>query len=439
MLVANGVVGDSRVQKVARSMAGLGWDAVLVGRAPGAVREEFALGGARVVLVPVRASGSSARWLLRTGVAGGRVLLGRYGGRSGVNPWLRDLEGAMAPEVAGLRPELIHAHDGHMVGIASRLAARMAAAAAAEPDGSAAGRPVRWVYDAHEYLAGVESPGGRDLRARFRRRMLIGEERAHIRRADAVVTVSPTIAELLRADHRLPAAPEIVLNAPLGGASCGAGAAAGAGGRLPDVRHAAGLPSSTPVLLYSGGMAPKRGVPTLIDALRELPGVHLVLVARQGDSDVPGLLERAAWAGVAERVRVVPYVTPEQVVEYIASATIGVVPLLHRRNHELSLITKYFEYAAARLPILCSDVREMAATTRRLGVGEVFRAGDAGSLAAAVRPMLADPGRYRAAYLSGEAAELAGGGWERQALVLDGLYRRLTTPDPGGPARCPGD
>lgn len=34
MLVDNGVIGDSRVQKAARSAADAGWDVVLLGRAP---------------------------------------------------------------------------------------------------------------------------------------------------------------------------------------------------------------------------------------------------------------------------------------------------------------------------------------------------------------------------------------------------------------------
>jgi glycosyltransferase involved in cell wall biosynthesis len=49
MLVGNFVDGDSRVQKEARWAAAAGWDAVLVGRSPSGQREEYALGGARVI------------------------------------------------------------------------------------------------------------------------------------------------------------------------------------------------------------------------------------------------------------------------------------------------------------------------------------------------------------------------------------------------------
>ena len=109
---------------------------------------------------------------------------------------------------------------------------------------------------------------------------------------------------------------------------------------------------------------------------------------------------------------------------YIESATIGLVPILHHPNHELSLITKYFEYLHACLPILTSDVREMAETTRRLGVGEVFVAGDPASLADAARRMLADLDGYRKVYAGSEDPRGASL-WEEQAAKLDGLYRDL--------------
>jgi len=510
MLVANGVAGDSRVQKIAWSMAESGWEVTLLGRAPAgsSAREEYALGRARVLLLPVgtelsgyqkarlnssaaarrRAQYRSARavvaewdaqdggaarrrslvpglttaaagaaraetraWLLdhpdvdsrigriSSGKVGGTLVLAGgavrgaldgHGGWRSFNPWFRDLELAFAPIIAELEPDLIHAHDFHMVGIGARAAARLSTPA----------RPVRWVYDAHEYLAGIDVPGRKDVRGRLRRRMLMGVEREYIGRADAVVTVSQGIAERLAEDHRLRRRPLVVLNAPMGAAAdavvnsagtvtgirprAGAPGSAGAGG---GVRAVLGLPRSTPLMLYSGGMAPRRGVASAVRALGELPGVHLVLVAREDDPDVPALRELATRTGVAARLHTVPYVSPERVVFHIASADVGLIPILHRPNHELSLITKYFEYLHARLPIVCSDVREMARTTRELGVGEVYPAGDGSALAAAVRKVLAAPGRYRAAYRSGGAGaamveELT---WERQAAALDALYAEL--------------
>lgn len=471
MLVANAVAGDSRVQKIAWSMADAGWRVTLVGKAPGTEVERFELKGAEVVLVPVpkvvsgyersrlRGGSSAARrteyrkaraalanrdahtgggigsaaasrtrdWLdnhrqtdeilgrLGRGPVGGAAklavsgtigLVDPRGGWRQFNPWFADLELAIAPVVADLRPDLIHAHDFHMVGIGARLATTL----------STPERPVRWIYDAHEYLAGIDVPKRSDVRSTLRKRMLVGIEREYIRRADSVVTVSDGIADLLAADHRLREKPLVVLNAPVIGKKA-------TGRRL---RDDVGVAEEVPLLLYSGGMAPRRGVSTVIDALVPLADVnaHLALIAREDDPDVDALRRRAAERGVTDRLHVVPYVPVDEVVPYIESATIGVVPILHHPNHELSLITKYFEYLHARLPILTSDVREMAGTTRRLGVGEVFIAGDVASLAEAARRMLGDLGTYKKVY-AGPDDPRGASLWEEQAAKLDALYLRL--------------
>jgi glycosyltransferase involved in cell wall biosynthesis len=534
MLVANGVKGDSRVQKIAWSMAAAGWAVTLIGRAPGAEPVRYRLGAAEVLLVPVpktvsayegvrlrggrraarlRPAYREARALLaaRDAAAGRRLrsrgaaaartflaarpgldallarcgrgplggagrravgtLLGsadRYGGWRWFNPWFADLELALAPAVRELDPDLIHAHDFHMVGIGARLAATL----------GRPGHPVRWVYDAHEYLRGIEVPRRADLRMRMRRRMLVGVESEYIGRADAVVTVSEGIATLLTADHGLRRRPSVILNAPViadAGAAPDAPTASAApapdplvpaprardnrpdqAGGPPSATSADPVPptrslradcgldsgtdsgSGTPLLLYSGGMSPRRGVATAIEALALAPlsAAHLALIARDEDPDIPALRQLASRVGVAGRVHVVPYVPVDQVVPYISAATIGLVPILHVPNHELSLITKYFEYLHACLPIVTSDVREMAAQTRLLGVGEVFTAGDAGALAEAAATVLADPARYRAVY-QGPDDPRAATGWAGQAGRLDALYREVLGLAPG-PARAAG-
>jgi glycosyltransferase involved in cell wall biosynthesis len=494
MLVANSVAGDSRVQKVAWSMAAKGWDVTLIGRAPADAPPDevrrFRLGGAEVVLVPVlktvsgyessRLRGGSATAGLRPGYRQARALLAardaapgrrarsasaavtrrwlaehpavdgalaasargpvggslhklvggslgladRYGGWRWFNPWFADLELAFAPVVRELDPDLIHAHDFHMVGMGARLAAELGT-----PQ-----RPVRWVYDAHEYLRGIEVPKGSDIRALMRRRMLVGVEQEYIGRADGVVTVSEGIAAKLAEDHALPRRPRVILNAPVIAA---AAPAASAFEPRPTLRDDCGLAEGVPLLLYSGGMSPRRGVSTAVDALARLPEAHLALIAREDDPDVPALRERAERAGVGDRLHVLPYVPVDEVVRYIGSATIGLIPILHLPNHELSLITKYFEYLHAALPIVTSDVREMAAQTRRLNVGEVFTAGDAASLAEAVARVLADLDRYRAVY-SGPEDPRPRSTWAEQAVRLDALYREILGTGPG-PARPAGE
>jgi glycogen synthase len=432
MLVLNAIDGDSRVQKAAWSMANRGWEVTLLGTAPGPVGDERTLGTARVLRVAVPEPGLARR--IRRGLArrlyrlaappGGEDTTARTTARTAARtmlwrvlvrdadwrrtqPRLLDLERAFAPVLAEVDPDLVHAHDYSALGIAARWVA----------DRRAAGRPVRLVYDAHEYLPGVRGHSAVWHRA------FADLERWAVGQADAVVTVSAEIATLLATDHRLPERPAVVANAPLVPVVlAGPGDVGQDVPDTPSVRAAAGVPEEVPLLVYSGAVAPQRGLDTLVAALAELPGAHAVVVAGSRNRHLVALERAAERAGVADRFHVAPYVTAHQVPAYLSSATVGIIPILHYLNHELALITKYYEYLHARLPIVVSDVRAMAAATRELGNGEVFAAGDAPGLAAAVRAVLADRSRYVAAYTD---EVLAANTWERAAGILHGVYQKV--------------
>ena len=120
----------------------------------------------------------------------------------------------------------------------------------------------------------------------------------------------------------------------------------------------------------------------------------------------------------------VPYVQHWQVAAFLSAADAGVIPIQRWPNHEIALITKFFEYSHARLPIVVSDVRTMAETVRSTGQGEVFRAERPGRLVRAVRRRAGRSERYRAAY-DARTARCRSWTWEAQADKLDALYRRL--------------
>ncbi|MCM0675889.1 glycosyltransferase family 4 protein [Micromonospora phytophila] len=422
MLVDNGVRDDSRVQKTARSAAAAGWDVTLLGRSPDGEPQAWRIGDVRVRLLPMGRPGEPTPMTPRRRAA---ALLGRLGLRTPVEraytglclrwygdrawrrlqPALWGYEHAYGPVVDDLAPDLIHANDFRMLGVGARALLRA----------RAAGRRVKLVWDAHEFLPGIKpwSDNVRWLPAH------LAHEREYARYADAVVTVSAELARLLQREHDLPEPPAVVLNAP---------DRTEAGGRperdVPGLRARFGLGGTDPLLVYGGVAAPQRGLDVLVEALPLLAGVHVALVVNHPDGPyVRSLTARAAALGVGDRLHVRGYVPHDEVVALLAGADIGVIPIQHWPNHEIALITKFFEYSHARLPIVVSDVRAMAGTVRATGQGEVFRAGDAEDLARAVRAVLADPARYRAAY--DEPGRLAEWTWERQAAELDRVYARL--------------
>lgn len=511
MLVDNGVYGDSRVQKEARSAAEAGWEVILLGLLGSASpREQWEIGGAKVRLVRVKAPfgqlpfqfrrsllrrplayppGLSAsyrinsvrmwradlglrlakisadrqaggprwkelagmarllplrvvakvlaRWvkfrageltrlqasrqkedalLNRVPIAFWKVVLGSRSWRR-LDPGLWNFELSMGKAVDELQPDLIHANDFRMVGVGARAVLRA----------RAKGRQVKLVWDAHEFVPGLTGrPGNpRWLPAQ------VAHEAEYAPYADAVVTVSPALAELLKERHRLAELPAVVLNAPVrepGDVE--------ADGPVPDLRALCGITESTPLIAYCGGINSVRGVELIIDALPKVPGVHVALVSLHpnGKHDAAKAIEaRAEQLGVADRVHLLPYVAHWQVSPFLAAADCAVSPLQHLPNHEIALSNKFFEYSQARLPLVVSDVRTMSEMVRCTGQGEVFRAGDLDDYVRAVQAVLADPQRYRAAY--DRAGLLDQWTWEAQARVLDSVYSRLL---PGRPRPADG-
>lgn len=147
------------------------------------------------------------------------------------------------------------------------------------------------------------------------------------------------------------------------------------------------------------------------------------MVLRPTSEYMTSLLDRAAELGVAERVHILPYVPHYQVVPFLSAADVGVIPIHHWPNHEIALITKFFEYSHARLPFVVSDVKTMGEMVAKTGQGEVFTAEDVSDYVRAVTAVLADPKKYREVY--DDQGLLTEWTWEAQAEILDGVYSRL--------------
>jgi glycosyltransferase involved in cell wall biosynthesis len=188
-------------------------------------------------------------------------------------------------------------------------------------------------------------------------------------------------------------------------------------------------------MIYSGVPLRQRGIHIMVEALPSLPGVHAALVvSRPQWAYVQEMIARAEALGVADRVHLLPHVAHHQVVRFVSAADIGVSPNHHHQNHEISLNTKFFDYSHARLPMVVSDVKTIAEQVRRTGQGEVFRAEDTADFVRAVEQVLADPDRYREAYL--ERVPLEEWTWQYQARTLIGVYERLIGRPAGTEARA---
>lgn len=472
VIVANGIDGDSRVQKTALAAARAGWDVTLIGRSSSKHTQRSWFGPVKVVRVPV-ASHMKRRVAARAGQGGARAHLTQFGikDRAGLEqlraahgawvrektarigwlsessagapaavglkavvrarrgahklrlkaykweqgrkpeekptgdwrkdwPALLDLDLAFGPVIEKLAPDVIHANDITAINLGAMAAARL----------RASGRKCVWLYDAHEYVAGVEWPQPRMNTA------FPAVEKEFITKADAVVTVSPEIAEVIRKDYGLAKTPLVVRNTPI------RETIGGAAGRV-SVRQACGLDDGVPLLVYSGWISSERGLGTAVEGLAQLPGYHLAVVAGKRSPELVRLLALAEETGVRDRIHVVPYVAQHEVADYLSTADLGLICSQRTINYELSLPTKTAEYLHAGLPIIASDVKTLSAFVREHGVGEVFVSGEAGSFVEAVTRGFARVADMKAQITESILTELS---WEHQCEGLMALYSEIS-------------
>ncbi|SEG61837.1 Glycosyltransferase involved in cell wall bisynthesis [Actinacidiphila yanglinensis] len=328
-----------------------------------------------------------------------RLLLGRRAWRR-LDPGLLDQEIAYGPVLDSVRPHLIHALGHRALALAIRAALRA----------EGAGHRIEVVWDAPP---GIPAPT---------RRAAVTDEallRSYAREADGVVTVGDRLAGELRARHGLSALPAVVRNTP---PLTSAPASRDAG-----VRARCRLGPDVPLLVHAGPVTPDRGPVTVIEALPKLYDLHAAFVVPDPDHPhLAELLDRAAQLGVHARLHVLPYVPVPEVPAFLSSADIGVLPVHQLPHHQTVLATRYYEYAHARLPVVVSDVRAMAAATLEVGNGEVFRARDTADFVRAVGAVLTNPRRYRKAY--DRVDVLRQWSWQTESAPLLDLYGRLLGP-----------
>ncbi len=317
-----------------------------------------------------------------------------------LEPLHLDYEMAFGPVIDELGPDVIHAHDFRAIGVAVRAKWRA----------EAAGRKVGVVYDAHEHVPGL-----------VRNKEFVLSNDAHVAEyiphADAVVTVSPQLADELMTSYRLHAAPAVVLNVPV------------ANVRPiwppPDIRRRLGLGADVPLIVHSGSVAPERGIDLVVKALPDVARLHFAIITAGRTPLALSYLELAEQLGVADRVHLARYVLSDQVAGYLASATMACIPMTtSTEKHHVAAPTKFFEYLHARLPMVVSDTRVVGRAVTELGVGEIFEAEEPEAVARAIEKVLADLPRYRAAVDVAEGARNEYS-WEHQAENLSQVWHQV--------------
>jgi len=147
-------------------------------------------------------------------------------------------------------------------------------------------------------------------------------------------------------------------------------------------------PAKEKILLYQGRVNVGRGVDWAIDALEWLEDCRLTVA---GDGD---LLEEmkvyAASKPWADRITFTGRMTPEELHRLTPLADVGLVMLEDMGlSYHYALPNRIGDFVQAGIPIVVSDLPEMAAVVKQHNIGEVMPAPGARALADSIKKILA--------------------------------------------------
>jgi glycosyltransferase involved in cell wall biosynthesis len=119
-------------------------------------------------------------------------------------------------------------------------------------------------------------------------------------------------------------------------------------------------------------------------------------------------------------------VPPDQVIDYAASADIGVSPIVPScLNYRYSLPNKLFQYMAAGIPVVASDFPQVREIVESAGCGVLVDATRPRAIAEAIEHIGSDPVEAKAMGARGRAAVEARYHWEAAGRTLLEAYRHL--------------
>ncbi len=398
MLTTDQVI-DRRILLEADALAADGWEVTILAM-PGSGPED-----PRIVRVAANGWSGSARteWaILRL-----YRFLRKFVSMNG--PWMNRLKSAvwlrlispdefarrlMLPDALRRRADVVVAHD---------LPILPTAAAAASHHGA------KLVYDSHELYC------EQGFEPRLQR--MWGEiERRTIGACDAVITVNPSIARELEKRYRLTRV-AVVQNAER------ADGPAPPKGRL---FHAAfGLDAAATVVLFQGGILAGRNLEALVDAMALVtaPAMHLVLL---GDGALTQeLSRRAGAAGVRGRVHFHPAVAQSDLLRHTASADLGFIPYQATcLNNLYCTPNKLFEYVAAAVPMLATDLPELRRLIAGNHIGLMMDSSSPQAIARAIDAVATDRAQLQRLRLNVIDARQRLN-WAEESKILVDIFRGL--------------
>jgi glycosyltransferase involved in cell wall biosynthesis len=379
ILVLNPFTNDSRVLRQTISLSHAGYQAVV-----------FAL----------HETGLPVTEGLNTCVVRRFILASRPWSKRNIVQLIKYLECVFRMTLAGIRlkPQVVHANDVNTLPI-GYIISRLTSA--------------KLIYDSHELWS---DPAHRPSLKRWIFQAGVKMEKYLAHRADAVMTPSPSYAKQMARTLGI-SQPVVIRNVPI---------ARRRDDSITDetLHEKLGLAPGTPIILHVGQIARGRGIETVIAAMKDVrKDAVLVFLGATASAYLDHL--NAIGSHLNDRMFFLPPVIPSDVCRVSADATVGVTMIESIcLSYHLTLPNKIFEYLQAGLPIVVSDIPEMANIVNKHAVGRVVPEGDSKSFANTINDLLDSPSilsEYRK-NVSAISEEFT---WENEEKAFLNLYRKL--------------
>jgi len=270
------------------------------------------------------------------------------------------------------------------------------------------------ILDAHE-LPLVDHEHTKLWRRRVLGSFSLGLLRRILPRCSGVITVSPPLVGELQRRYGGRAA-VVVRNIPMYQAPI-------ASNRLRDQLD---LDSHTRIALYQGNLQPDRELGRLIRAARFVDA-WIVMVLMGGGPVEPDLRALIVQEGVSERVKILPPVPYQELLEWTASADIGLIvyPQSYSPNVRMCLPNKLFEYLMAGLPVLASPLEAVAEIIRTYDVGDIVPSLEPETIGRSISALLADGEALNRLHHNALAATRRDLRWEVESQQLIRFYDEM--------------
>ena len=263
------------------------------------------------------------------------------------------------------------------------------------------------VYDAHEYFTGVPEIQSRP----FVKWVWTRLERWIFPKLKHVVTVNNSIAQLYEKEYGI--LPKVVRNI--------------SDSRLPNTlssREELELPEDAYILINQGaGINMDRGMEEMIQALCLLPDHYFLLLVGKGDV-IESLKSMVMELSLAERVKFVPPQAYLKMLQYTMVADCGIsLDKALSPNYRYSLPNKLFDYIKCGIPVMGSNVVEVANIIKAYGIGEVCEEVKPELIAETVLKISSN---VRSDYEEGLQLAALENNWESERKVWEELFRSLS-------------